>query len=388
MKKLVGFLFLVLMTALSGALFACDDVAREKDAAKPEHVHESEIYCDVDAEDRSITLGYSCDCGADASSLTVRLTGHSGEVVCLAPDDSGKVDCYAYEGEFSVEVLLGETSLYGTQVVFKPTAYYQAVEGYEYTDGEEIEKIEYWSSVAGAYKHANVVLPPDYDPEKSYPVLYLLHGLQCNEDSWVSSIYGLYEMNAQYIVQNAHYFDGAPEMIVVCVNSLVNATETEPEWSAVPPSAPPELAQTYDLTGRDITECLMPYINEHYSTLTGKRNTAIAGFSMGGREAVLTAFAYQDVFGYVGAFSSASFGENVVSSSTYVPDFTLDEGSDGFRYVQITVGMLDTLAPVSSGICDKLDAIGVEYTYESVFGMHDPSVWRGALKTFVQNIFR
>ena len=277
--------------------------------------------------------------------------------------------------------------LYETDAVFKPSVYNTAVAGYDYTEGDEIEHITYYSSVAGAYKHANVVLPPDYDPEKRYPVLYLLHGLMSDEYSWLDGVYGL-PMGAQYIVQNACYFDGTPEMIVVCVNSLVNATETEPEWSMLPPSAPPELAETYDLTGRDIVECLMPYVNSHYSTLTGKDNTAIAGYSMGGREAMLTAFDYQDVFGWVGAFSSASFGENVVSSSTYVPDFTLDEGSDGFRYVQITVGMLDTLAPVSSGICDKLDAIDVEYTYESVFGMHDPSVWRGALKTFVQNIFR
>lgn len=264
---------------------------------------------------------------------------------------------------------------------------YRPVQGYDYTEGDEIEHITYYSSVAGADKHANVILPVDYDPEKSYPVLYLLHGLMSDEYSWIDGVYGL-EMGANYIVQNAHYFDGAPEMIVVCVNSLVNATETEPEWDMFPPSAPPELAETYDLTGRDITECLMPYINAHYSTLTGKENTAIAGYSMGGREAMLTAFAYQDIFGWVGAFSSASFGTDVVSASDYVPDFTLDKGSDGFYYVQVTVGGLDTLAPVSRNICARLDEIGVEYTYNTVFlGMHSPSVWRSALNDFVKNIF-
>ena len=132
----------------------------------------------------------------------------------------------------------------------------------------------------------------------------------------------------------------------------------------------------------------MPYINSHYSTLTDKHNTAIAGFSMGGREAMLTAFDYQDVFGSVGAFSSASFGENVVSSSTYVPDFTIDEGSDGFDYVQITVGMLDTLLGVSANISDRLDEIGVEHKYNILLGSHDPSVWNYALQTFVLKIFR
>lgn len=379
MKRPYVVIFVLILTlALTAALLsACND----------KHTHTADVVCTVSEDDREVLLSYSCSCGATASSLTAEFTGRTGETVTLSPDEEGRIDCSTLAGEFGVAVKLDGTVLYETDAVFKPSVYNTAVAGYDYTEGDEIKHITYYSSVAGAYKHANVILPPDYDPEKHYPVLYLLHGLMSDENSWLDGVYGL-PMGAQYIVQNACYFDGTPEMIVVCVNSLVNATETEPEWSMLPPSAPPELAQTYDLTGRDIVECLMPYVNSHYSTLTGKDNTAIAGYSMGGREAMLTAFDYQDVFGWVGAFSSASFGENVVSSSTYVPDFTLDEGSDGFRYVQITVGMLDTLAPVSSGICDKLDAIGVEYTYESVFGMHDPSVWRGALKTFVQNIFR
>lgn len=377
MKRPYVVIFVLILTlALTAALLsACND----------KHTHTADVVCTV--SEREVLLTYSCSCGATASSLTAEFTGRTGKTVTLSPDEEGRIDCSSLSGEFGVAVKLDGTVLYETDAVFKPSVYNTAVAGYDYTEGDEIEHITYYSSVAGADKHANVVLPPDYDPEKRYPVLYLLHGLMSDEYSWLDGVYGL-PMGAQYIVQNACYFDGTPEMIVVCVNSLVNATETEPEWSMLPPSAPPELAETYDLTGRDIVECLMPHINSHYSTLTGKDNTAIAGYSMGGREAMLTAFDYQDVFGWVGAFSSASFDENVVSSSTYVPDFTLDEGSDGFRYVQITVGMLDTLAPVSSGICDKLDAIDVEYTYESVFGMHDPSVWRGALKTFVQNIFR
>ena len=44
---------------------------------------------------------------------------------------------------------------------------------------------------------------------------------------------------------------------------------------------------------------------------------------MGGREALLSAFTYQDTFGYIGAFSSASFNRNIVSVG--VQDPVLDE---------------------------------------------------------------
>ena len=84
--------------------------------------------------------------------------------------------------------------------------YYKPVQGYDYTEGDEIEHITYYSSVAGADKHANVILPVDYDPEKSYPVLYLLHGLMSDEYSWIDGVYGL-EMGANYM-QFSRIYDG------------------------------------------------------------------------------------------------------------------------------------------------------------------------------------
>lgn len=253
--------------------------------------------------------------------------------------------------------------------------FYEEQNGYSYGVPQ---RITYRSSVTGTDRHATIVLPPDYDENNRYPVLYLLHGLNCDDTSWTGGIYGI-PMNAHVIAANAHYFDGAGEMIIVCVNSLINATESQPSWSS------PDLTATYDLTGIEITSSLMPYVNSAYSTLTDRAHTAVAGFSMGGREAILTAFAYQDVFGSVGAFSSASFGDNVISASSYVPDLTLD--GEKFDYVQVTCGNLDTLAGVSSNLKAKLEAIGLQVAYSTPLGMHSPTVWRTALNDFVKNIF-
>lgn len=261
--------------------------------------------------------------------------------------------------------------------------FYEAIDGYEY--GETLD-ITYYSETAAADKHAKVTLPADYAPDKRYPVLYLLHGLMCDESSWLTMC------SAKEIVQNLHYYYNVPEMIVVTVNCIVNATEEAPGLNIFGSNA--ELAALYDKTGEDIVTSLMPYVNDTYPTLTNKDNTAIAGFSMGGREALLTAFAYQDVFGYVGAFSSASFDDFIASGSSYVPDFKLDDASDGFRYVLINVGQTDTLKSVTANIDKKLTAAGVAHDYEIVpmsgledlFG-HVPSVWRQGLHDFVRNIF-
>lgn len=102
-------------------------------------------------------------------------------------------------------------------------------------------------------------------------------------------------------------------MIIVSVNSIV--TEGE-----IPPSTFSEdYCTAFDKTGEDIITSLMPYVNEHYSTLTDRNSTAIAGFSMGGRETLLTAFAYQDYFNYVGAFSPSGFGKKPYPSTPPYP---------------------------------------------------------------------
>ena len=40
----------------------------------------------------------------------------------------------------------------------------------------------------------------------------------------------------------------------------------------------------YDLFREELLYCLMPHINSTYSVKTGRNNTAIAGFSMGGHD--------------------------------------------------------------------------------------------------------
>ena len=57
----------------------------------------------------------------------------------------------------------------------------------------------------------------------------------------------------------------------------------------------------YDAFREDLTECLIPYINAHYPVKTGRENTAISGFSMGGRETLYIGITKPEYFGYIGA---------------------------------------------------------------------------------------
>ena len=250
--------------------------------------------------------------------------------------------------------------------------FFEKKEGYVY--GDDVE-ITYTSKVTGTERKAYVTLPPNYDESKRYPVLYLLHGMACNHTTWLELC------SAKYVVQNLFVDEGVAQMIVVSVDSNVTAGE-------IPDAFSTDYCAMFDKTGEEIVTSLMPYVNKRFSTLQGRENTAIAGFSMGGREALLTAFANQDCFNYVGAFSPSGFGNNVVSFDTTVPDFQYDEGKR-FDLVMLAIGKYD----MSTGlffpkIDEKLTQNGITHLTKQYLGTHDPSVWRQALYDFAKLIFQ
>jgi len=70
-----------------------------------------------------------------------------------------------------------------------------------------------------------------------------------------------------------------------------------------------EYLSGFDNFIHELTGTIMPFIEKNYPVLTGRENTAIAGFSMGGRTALYIGYTKPELFGYNGAFSPA-FGIN------------------------------------------------------------------------------
>ena len=63
-----------------------------------------------------------------------------------------------------------------------PAGFDQRREGVTY--GTTVFKT-YLSRTTGAFRKVLVILPPDYTPEKEYPVLYLLHGIGGDHNEWM-----------------------------------------------------------------------------------------------------------------------------------------------------------------------------------------------------------
>jgi diacylglycerol O-acyltransferase/trehalose O-mycolyltransferase len=132
----------------------------------------------------------------------------------------------------------------------------------------------------------NVLLPSDYasSPSRRYPVLYLLHGLNYNENTW---------LDLSDVEKFTAGFTGAKAAIVVMPDGGPQGWYTD--W----PDGK-EQWETYHLMH------LVPAIDARFRTLADRAHRAIAGFSMGGYGALLYAARHPDTFGAAGGFSAIS----------------------------------------------------------------------------------
>ncbi len=196
-------------------------------------------------------------------------------------------------------------------VELPPSAYEDRREGVKYA---EFEKHTYFSSTAGRDTNVNVLLPPDYSDDKEYPVLYILHGFYDNEDWMARPV-----VNLNVIYGNLLAEGKAEEMIIVlpyifCDKDMAWCTGMD-------------LANcfAYDNFINDLTTDLMPFIEGCFSVAKGRENTAITGFSMGGRESLFIGFKRPALFGYIGSVCAAPGLVEVPNSPMHPGQMTAEE---------------------------------------------------------------
>ncbi len=178
----------------------------------------------------------------------------------------------------------------------------------------EFQKYTYYSSTAERDTNVNVLLPPDYSGEKEYPVLYILHGFYDNETWMARSV-----VNLSTIYGNLLANGEAKEMIIVLPYMFCDKN--------MPYCTGMDLANclAYDNFINDLTTDLMPFIESEFSVAKGKENTAITGFSMGGRESLFIGFQRPDLFGYIGSVCAAPGLVEVANSPMHPGQMTEDE---------------------------------------------------------------
>jgi enterochelin esterase-like enzyme len=249
----------------------------------------------------------------------------------------------------------------------------------------DIVTVQYDSTTVGKKRDVTIVLPPNYTADKKYPVLYLLHGLGQDNTQWVT------EGKAEIVIGNLISSGDAKEMILVLPNCRARKND------AANPSDAFTLPhyKAFDNFKNELEKDLMPFINSNYSAATGRENTAIAGFSMGGREALYIGISMQDTFGYVAGFCPApgilAYSMNGVSEEGLFTkeNFKLQDKYADNTLLMIVAGKSDTVVGTwPKSYHEALESNGVNHVWYKVSGGHDFNVTGNGLYNFAKELFK
>ncbi len=134
-----------------------------------------------------------------------------------------------------------------------------------------------------------VYLPPDYDnSQRSYPVLYLLHGSGDDQTGWVQ--YG----EVQYIT-----------------DKVINAGLATPMIIVMPDANTGKKGYVNDISGKWLYEDFfiqefIPFIEKQYRVRAEKQYRAISGVSMGGEGTFIYALHHPELFSAACPLSAAT----------------------------------------------------------------------------------
>src|ERR1700730_9650171 len=140
----------------------------------------------------------------------------------------------------------------------------------------------------------DVFLPRNYDRnEDRYPVLYLNDG----HTAFLKPALGDKSLDIANTLGALYEQHGISELIIVAIYPLNRAREyTHANWSGSDCCGLESYAQC-------VAECIKPFIDRSYRTLSEAGTTMIAGSSHGGLAAFYMANRRPDAFGYAGALS-------------------------------------------------------------------------------------
>jgi enterochelin esterase-like enzyme len=237
-----------------------------------------------------------------------------------------------------------------------------------------VAEVHYFSSVLGRHRRMHVYTPPGYEHGAGrYPVFYLLHGAFDSDDSW-SSV-----GRAGFILDNLIAAGEAEPMLVVMPDG-----HTGPFRPGGPSGLP------LDEFAREFAADIRPYIEANFRVLEGRRNTAIAGLSMGGAQTLEIAMRNLRDYGYIGVFSSGVFGVTQDSSwqDAHAPVLGDERLRAGVELMWFSTGRDDFVLETTEATVALLEHSGFDVEYHESAGGHTWINWREYLQAFTPRLFR
>lgn len=240
----------------------------------------------------------------------------------------------------------------------------------------ELHRHFFRSVVANDDRDFIVYTPPGYNPRawKRYPVLYLFHGFSDDTTAWTQA------GRANVILDNLIARSQARPMLVVMPLGYGDMTVLKAPKG---PAGDALHQQSQDKFVQSLLTEVMPRVEKEYRVSADRRDRAIAGLSMGGKEALMTGLNHLNEFAWVGAFSAAW----TTNPATLFPALNATANRK-LRLLWIGCGSDDGFLKTNQRLCDWLQGRGVRYTWVELPGQHSYRVWRRDLAQFVPLLFQ
>jgi len=275
----------------------------------------------------------------------------------------------------------------------------------------------------GTARRVVIYTPPGYGAsDKSYPVLYLLHGANDFERGWTQTGRANLIMDnliaegkvvpAIMVMPFGHEISGSTGKLpeVRAVQEMLGVTPVQgapgirggggsaagtPGGAASPqgaaaggPGAGPRGGRGgFGGAGymeRDLLQNVIPLVEKEYRVIKDANHRAIAGYSMGAGHSSTIGLNHPELFSYVGIFSGAA-GENAISKALADPAKT----NKDYKLIWIGCGTDDAAINGCRNLDQLLTSKGITHEFtESPGYHHDYQIWRVYLNTVLQKLFR
>ena len=211
-----------------------------------------------------------------------------------------------------------------------------------------------------------VYTPPHYSESVSYPVLYLLHGLNGNETAWND------RGRAAQILDNLIVQEKAKPMILVMPDAnpvcLISQKEEVGLFKNI------LLYHTWNKM--EFEKCypeIDSFLSRRYSFSQRPGHRAVAGLSAGAKQSANLANLYDSTFSSIGLFSPV-VGKKQLPQSTY-SQYWISGGTGDLFHYRI------------NKFCKKMQRKHVPYTMYSSAGGHTWRNWRVYFSEYVRTLF-
>jgi enterochelin esterase-like enzyme len=230
-------------------------------------------------------------------------------------------------------------------------------------------------------KPANIYLPYNYSEAVQYPIIFILHGITDNEDTWVGS-----------------RSDPRPK---VMLDALIDAGEIRPLIAVFPNACSSsnfancgfDNQAGYYYFANELVNDLIPFMESEYSVTASRNCRALSGFSMGGMQTVNTGMCQSlEHFASFAAFAAAPSTYNSDQIAEYLT-WENEQASYLINFFYNTHGDNDGTAESShmaavNGLTDKSEYLTNEnFAYHTVPGGHDYPQAMIGLYNFLRIVF-